>query len=83
MTLLGVLQVAEYKDKLVRVLADMENLRDRTTRQAEQSRQFAIQVCRLPYVTGAPFAHCIPHIESARAVRHWTIWYLVSQDTTI
>lgn len=36
-------QVAEYKDKLVRVLADMENLRDRTTRQAEQSRQFAIQ----------------------------------------
>lgn len=36
-------QVADYKDKLVHVLADMENLRDRTTRQAEQSRSFAIQ----------------------------------------
>ena len=37
-------QVADYKDKLVRVLADMENLRERTARQAEQSRSFAIQV---------------------------------------
>lgn len=36
-------QVADYKDKLVRVLADMENLRERTARQAEQSRSFAIQ----------------------------------------
>ena len=41
------MQVADYKDKLVHVLADMENLRDRTTRQAEQSRSFAIQVCPL------------------------------------
>ena len=36
----------------MRLLADMENLRDRTTRQAEQARSFAIQVhlhipCRL------------------------------------
>ncbi len=36
--------MADYKDKLLHVLADMENLRDRTTRQAEQSRSFAIQV---------------------------------------
>lgn len=42
-------QLADYKDKLVRLLADMENLRDRTSRQAEQSRSFAIQVhLRLP-----------------------------------
>ena len=39
------LQLANYKDKLVRLLADMENLRDRTNRQAEQARSFAIQVC--------------------------------------
>lgn len=38
------MQIANYKDKLVRVLADMENLRDRTSRQAEQARSFAIQV---------------------------------------
>lgn len=37
-------QLANYKDKLVRLLADMENLRDRTNRQAEQARSFAIQV---------------------------------------
>lgn len=37
-------QLSDYKDKLVRLLADMENLRDRTSRQAEQSRSFAIQV---------------------------------------
>ncbi|KAL3137780.1 Mitochondrial matrix cochaperone [Trebouxia sp. C0009 RCD-2024] len=35
--------LSDYKDKLVRLLADMENLRDRTSRQAEQSRSFAIQ----------------------------------------
>ena len=40
-------QVADYKDKLVHVLADMENLRQRTNRQAEQSRSFAIQVNQL------------------------------------
>ena len=40
-------QVADYKDKLVHVLADMENLRQRTNRQAEQSRTFAIQVNKL------------------------------------
>lgn len=43
------MQLADYKDKLVRLLADMENLRDRTSRQAEQSRSFAIQV-RLAYL---------------------------------
>ena len=44
LTLLLMPKEAEYKDKLVRVLADMENLRERTNRQAEQSRQYAIQV---------------------------------------
>lgn len=33
----------DYKEKLVRTLADMENLRDRTARQAAEARQFAVQ----------------------------------------
>ena len=37
-------QVDDLKDKLARSLADMENLRDRTARASEQSRNFAIQV---------------------------------------
>ena len=34
---------ADYKDKLIRTLADMENLRERTARQVENSNKFAIQ----------------------------------------
>ena len=34
---------ADYKDKLIRTLADMENLRERTSRQVENSSKFAIQ----------------------------------------
>ena len=34
---------ADYKDKLIRTLADMENLRERTSRQVENSQKFAIQ----------------------------------------
>jgi len=34
---------ADYKDKLIRTLADMENLRQRTARQMENSTKFAIQ----------------------------------------
>jgi molecular chaperone GrpE len=34
---------ADYKDKLIRTLADMENLRERTSRQVENSNKFAIQ----------------------------------------
>lgn len=37
-------QVEEYKDKVARVLADMENMRERTMRQAEREKQFAIAV---------------------------------------
>lgn len=33
----------EAKDRLLRTLADMENLRERTARQSEQTKQFAIQ----------------------------------------
>mmetsp|Transcript_9641 Transcript_9641/g.19147 ORF Transcript_9641/g.19147 Transcript_9641/m.19147 type:complete len:309 (-) Transcript_9641:94-1020(-) len=33
----------DAKDKLVRTLADMENLRERTSRQLEEARQFATQ----------------------------------------
>ncbi|CAL5221570.1 g3786 [Coccomyxa viridis] len=41
-------EVDDLKDKLARSLADMENLRDRTARASEQSRNFAIQ----KFVTG-------------------------------
>jgi len=34
---------ADYKDKLIRTLADMENLRERTARQVENSSKFAVQ----------------------------------------
>lgn len=34
---------AEAKDRLVRTLADMENLRERTQRQMVESKQFAVQ----------------------------------------
>jgi len=34
---------ADYKDKLIRTLADMENLRERTARQVENSQKFAVQ----------------------------------------
>jgi molecular chaperone GrpE len=36
-------KVDEAKDRMLRVLADMENLRERTARQSDQARQFAIQ----------------------------------------
>ena len=35
--------IAEMKDRLVRTLADMENLRDRTSKQLEEARKFATQ----------------------------------------
>jgi len=35
-------EAAEYKDKLLRTLADMENLRRRTEREISDSRQYAI-----------------------------------------
>ena len=37
-------QTDELKERLARALADMENLRERTARAQDQSRQFAIQV---------------------------------------
>jgi molecular chaperone GrpE len=38
------LQADELKDKLLRTLADMENLRDRTARTTAETKQFAVQV---------------------------------------
>ncbi len=32
------------KDKLLRTLADMENLRERSARQIESNKQYAVQV---------------------------------------
>ena len=40
-------QLSDTKDKLVYTLADMENLRQRTARQSEDAKKFAVQA-RLP-----------------------------------
>lgn len=40
----AVLQVEQYKERLARALADMENMRERTMRQADKEKQFAIAV---------------------------------------
>lgn len=37
------MQSQDLKENLLRTLADMENLRDRTKRQTEEARQFAVQ----------------------------------------
>ena len=42
------------KDKLLRTLADMENLRERSGRQIDSNKQFAVQVSLLA-------AHLPPH----------------------
>lgn len=44
MSICCVLQVEEYKDRLARALADMENMRERTMREAKREKQFAISV---------------------------------------
>ena len=36
-------QAEDFKEKLVRTLADMENLRERTARQVSEAKQFAVQ----------------------------------------
>ncbi len=42
--LLWPLQAEDLKDKLLRTLADMENLRERTARTSAETKQFAVQV---------------------------------------
>lgn len=37
-------QIKDLQDKVLRTLAEMENLRERTAREAENTRKFAIQV---------------------------------------
>lgn len=56
------LQVAALKDKLVRLLADMENLRDRSARQVESAHKFAIQVCIATPTTSA--VCCVPTLTA-------------------
>ena len=40
----GKLQVERSKDQVLRTLADMENLRERSARQIDTNKQFAVQV---------------------------------------
>lgn len=50
----AVLQVEQYKEKLARALADMENMRERTMRQADKEKQFAIAVSPWPEKSSQP-----------------------------
>lgn len=45
-------QIREMEDRLLRTLADMQNLRDRSERQIAQNKQFAIQVWQPVYCPG-------------------------------
>lgn len=52
------------KDRLLRALADMENLRERSARQIDSNKQYAVQVrppfaAQLP-VPLLPLALCVP-----------------------
>lgn len=38
-------QIEEMKDKVLRSYAEMENVMDRTRREAENAKKYAIQVC--------------------------------------
>lgn len=40
-------EIADMKDKVVRTLAEMENVMARTRREAENSKKFAVQVCMI------------------------------------
>ena len=46
-------QADELKDKLLRTLADMENLRERTARTTAETKQFAVQVGAGAWALGA------------------------------
>ena len=39
-----IVQADDLKDRLLRTLADMENLRERTARTTAEAKQFAVQV---------------------------------------
>lgn len=38
-------ELEKMKDKVLRIFADMENVKDRTRRESENTKKFAIQVC--------------------------------------
>lgn len=40
-------QIEEMQDKVLRTYAEMENVMDRTRREAENAKKYAIQVCCL------------------------------------
>ena len=46
-------QAKQAKDQLLRSLADMENLRQRSAQQIDTNRKFAVQVCQLRSVPAA------------------------------
>ena len=81
------MQVDELKERLARALADMENLRERTTRAQEQSRQFAIQVqcswgfgaiCTVRAAWAAWAVRCM-HCRRRSADMHWSMQFSTIQ----
>lgn len=40
-------EITSMQDKVLRTYADMENVMDRTKREAENSKKFALQVCQI------------------------------------
>lgn len=42
-------EIEKMQDKVLRTYAEMENVMDRTRREAENAKKFAIQVCMLPF----------------------------------
>lgn len=59
-------QIEEMQDKVLRSYAEMENVMDRTRREAESAKKYAIQV-RISWCPSVPFfplfvAECCPSV---------------------
>lgn len=55
-------ELEKMKDKVLRTFAEMENVKDRTRRESENAKKFAIQVCEfVSFVYSICFHedHCI------------------------
>lgn len=64
------MQIAQYKDRLIRTLADMENSRQRSAQQAENSKRFAVQVCELVCKEHMQPQHCNADFALTCVSRH-------------
>lgn len=58
------------KDQVLRTLADMENLRERSARQIESNKQFAVQV-RRDLLQSVPAPESNVHVKAQNAAGHF------------